>query len=409
TFIAGISNTWNFNDHWQNITSIYGAYSQIKNPTFRNYEIRNEPHFGGRSLFTYKNNFNNTALQLSFGAEGQKGFFKTEDYGNVNGQPDTIQVNDNINTWIYSLFAQLDLRFAHGWGLTAGASLNKSFIGITELTVPLSAPQNVTFSNEVAPRLALSKKIIPELLAYASISKGFSPPTVAEVLPSTSVINTSLEAEHGTDYELGLKSTLLKQRLYIEVNAFYFKLQNAIVVRKDTNNADYYVNAGATKQQGLESQASYQLFSSPGRVFNSAKAWISYTLNNFTYQDFKKNSVDYSGKKLPGVANNTVAGGIDLFFRFGIYINMTYYYSDKMPLDDINDEFASSYNLLGGRIGYKVNIDRKFTLDIFGGGDNLFDTKYSLGNDINAAAGRFYNAAPGVNYFAGVSLNYLLR
>src|SRR5262249_8500766 len=89
TFIAGISNTWNFNDHWQNTTNVYGAYSQIKNPTFRNYEIRNEPHFGGRSLFTYKNNFNSTALQFSFGAEAQKGFFKTEDYGNVNGQPDT--------------------------------------------------------------------------------------------------------------------------------------------------------------------------------------------------------------------------------------------------------------------------------------------------------------------------------
>ena len=29
----------------------------------------------------------------------------------------------------------------------------------------------------------------------------------------------------------------------------------------------------------------------------------------------------------------------------------------------------------------------------------------SLGDDINAAAGRYYNAAPGVNYFVGLSLN----
>ncbi|PWT73160.1 MAG: TonB-dependent receptor [Bacteroidetes bacterium] len=409
TFLVGISNTWNFDEHWQNTTSVYGAYTQLKNPTFRNYEIRNEPHFGGRSLFTYKNNINNTAWQVSFGAEAQKGFFKTEDYGNLHGQPDTIQVNDNINTWLYSIFAQLDLRFAHGWGLTAGASLNKSFIGITQLTIPGSAPQNVSFNNEIAPRLAISKKIIPELLAYASVSKGFSPPTVAEVLPSTSVINTSLQAEHGIDYELGLKSTLFNQRLYIEANAFYFQLENAIVVRKDTNNADYYVNAGATKQQGLESQASYQLFEAPGRILNSGKIWVSYTLNNFTYQDFKKNTVDYTGKKLPGVANNTVAAGLDLFFRFGLYMNITYYYSDRMPLNDANNEFGSSYNLLGTRIGYRMTIDKRFMLDIFAGGDNLFNTKYSLGNDINAAAGRFYNAAPGVNYFAGLSLNYLLK
>ena len=47
----------------------------------------------------------------------------------------------------------------------------------------------------------------------------------------------------------------------------------------------------------------------------------------------------------------------------------------------------------------------KFKMEIFAGGDNLFNTKYSLGNDINAAGNRYYNAAPGVNYFAGVALS----
>jgi len=320
-----------------------------------------------------------------------------------------VQLNDDVNTWIYSVFAQADVKFPGGWGLTAGASFNKSFIGITQLSVPGSAPQNRTFSNEVAPRVALSKKITRDLLAYASLSKGFSPPTLAEVLPSTGEINSSLQAEHGIDYEAGIKSSWLQQRLYIEVNAFYFQLKNAIVVRKDITNADFYVNAGSTKQQGIESSVAYQVFSSSTRFLSNARIWISYTLNNFKYDDFKKDTVNFSNKTLPGVATNTFVAGIDLSTKVGAYIDVTYYYSDRIALNDANTAYASSYNLLGGRIGYRKNLSKKITLDIFGGVDNLFNTKYSLGNDINAAAGRYFNAAAGVNYFAGITLGNLFR
>jgi len=409
TILAAVSNTYTFNPNFENTTNVYAAYTRLQNPTFRNYEIRNEPHFGGRTVFTYKKNFNNTFLQISAGAEGQKGFFKTEDFGNNNGQPDTVQINDDINTWIYSAFAQADLKFPGGWGLTAGASFNKSFIGITQLHLPGSAPQNRTFSNEIAPRVAVSKKITRDVLAYVSISKGFSPPTLAEVLPSTGEINSSLQAEHGIDYEAGIKSSWLQERLYVEVNAFYFRLENAIVVRKDITNADFYVNAGSTKQQGIESSIAYQVFRSSTRFFSNARIFLSYTLNNFTYDEFKKDTVNFSNKSLPGVARNTVSTGLDLATRIGVYLDVTYYYSDRMALNDANSAYATSYNLFGGRLGFRKNIGKKVTLDIFGGVDNLFDTKYSLGNDINAAAGRYFNAAAGRNYFAGVTLGSLFH
>ena len=45
-------------------------------------------------------------------------------------------------------------------------------------------------------------------------------------------------------------------------------------------------------------------------------------------------------------------------------------------------------------------------MEIFGSVDNIFNTKYSLGNDINAAAGRYYNAAPGINYYVGIGMHF---
>ncbi|HYM93557.1 MAG TPA: TonB-dependent receptor [Chitinophagaceae bacterium] len=406
TWLAGFSNIFHFTDRFQNTSVLYGAISNITNPTFRNYEIRREPHFGGRTDFRWKPKTKNDFLQIVFGGETQQGYFNTKDYGNVSGQPDTIQTNDNIRNSIISLFGQADLHLANDWNITIGAGSTQSYIRITRLSIPSLSPQERTYKNEFAPRISVSKKIISSLWLYASISKGFSPPTVAEVLPSTSIISTNLNAEHGVDYETGFKSSWLQQRLYVEVNAFYYQLENAIVQRRDASNADYFINAGSTKQKGIESQASYQLFKKRHSFINFAKIWISHTLYNFRYNDFKQITIDYAGNKIPSVAPNTVAAGTDIMIKNGFYTNITYYYSDRIAINDANTDFASSYNLLGGRIGWKNLIAKKNTLDVFAGIDNSFNVRYSLGNDINAAGGRYYNPASGRNYYAGLSFKF---
>jgi iron complex outermembrane recepter protein len=404
TFIAGITNEYHFSEHFQNTSTAYGAFSQIKNPTFRNYERRTEPHFGGRTVFKWNRDIDQSHLQILFGGEAQRGFFSTKTFVNANGTPGATMTDDNINNRIYSLFAQADLHLVQDWNISAGVSYNKSTITITRLSVPLFTPVKREYNSEWAPRLAISKKLVSNLWMYASVSKGFSPPTVQEVLPSTSVISTGLEAEQGINYEAGIKSSWLQQRLYIEINAFTYRLKNAIVQRRDANNADYFDNAGSTKQKGIESQAYYQIFRQRHGFLNEARIWVSHTFNDFHYKDFKQGTNDYSGKRLPSVAKHTVVAGADISSKPGVYINLTYLYSDGIALNDANTEFADSYNLFGGRIGWKKAINTKWGINIFAGADNLFDVKYSLGNDINAAGNRFYNAAPGRNYFAGIAL-----
>lgn len=408
TFLAGLAHNWKISGQLENTSVVYGAFSQIKNPTFRNYEKRMEPHFGGRTVFNWLHQIDGAELKLSWGAEAQRGFFNTKTFQNKQGRPDTLQTDDDINSWIYSVFVQAGLRLPYNWSLDAGISFNKSSITITRLSVPSFLPVKRTYSNEWAPRVALSKKIIPQLLLYASISKGFSPPTTQEILPSTSVISTGLNAEEGVNYEAGVKSGWLQQRLYVEVNAFYYRLQNAIVLRRDASNADYFINAGSTKQRGLESQASYQLLPSRKGFITGARLWISHTWSRFRYDDFKQGSTDLGGKQLPSVAPHIVTAGLDLSTQPGLYTNLTWYYSDPIPLNDANTEIASSYQLFGGRIGWRTRFSKCIGADIFAGADNLFDVRYSLGNDINAAVGRYYNPAAGANYFGGITLKYVM-
>jgi iron complex outermembrane receptor protein len=287
TFLAGITHQYRFSESFQNTSVVYGVFSNIKNPAIRNYERRSEPHFGGRTVFTLNKQWQQTSLQVSFGGEAQRGFFNTKTFSNVGGNPDTIQTDDDIDNYIYSGFVQTELRLPNDWSLSAGVSINKSSITLTRLTGPETGKLNATFNSEWAPRVALSKKLLPALLLYASVSRGFSPPGTAEILPSTSIINTSLQAEHGLNYEAGIKSSWLQQRLYVEMNAFYFQLKNAIVQRRDASGADYFANAGSTRQRGIESQASYQLLPNSNRFLRHARLWVSHTYNKFRYHDFK--------------------------------------------------------------------------------------------------------------------------
>lgn len=142
-------------------------------------------------------------------------------------------------------------------------------------------------------------------------------------------------------------------------------------------------------------------------MHGSSKIWLSHFYHKFNYKDFKQVTNDFSGNKLPSVAPYTAAAGIDLYTKPGFYLNLTYYYSDPIPLNDANTDFASSYNLLGARAGYKTTVSKKLGLELFIGADNLFDERYSLGSDYNAFGGRYYNAAAGRNYFAGISIDFV--
>src|SRR6185312_4419842 len=106
--------------------------------------------------------------QLNAGAEAQKGFFETRDYANKSGVEDTLQTDDRLNNWTYMGFVQADLKFDHGWTLTAGASYNVNALDITRVSIIPPVKHDIRFDNKLAPRVALLKKLTPDISVYAS-------------------------------------------------------------------------------------------------------------------------------------------------------------------------------------------------------------------------------------------------
>lgn len=413
TITAGFTNTYTINSSFKNSTTLYGAFAQIKNSAIRNYERRNEPGFGGRTVFTYDKKIDKeysgqkeSNFQLVGGSEFQQGYFNTQVSKNKNGNPDTLQTNDDINYTAYNFFVQGDINIKESWFLNAGISLNKTKVKFARLNRYPVLQQSRSYKNELAPRISIKKILTDNLSLKVTVSRGFSPPTVAELLPSTGVISTDLEAEYGWNYEMTVGYDLFKRKLRLEATGFYFKLNNALVQRRDLSGADFFVNAGDVKQKGIEITSDLVISSWKGFI-DYYRINAAYTYNHFRYGNFVKGTDDFSGKAVPSVPSGTLSLLADIQLKKGFYSNITYYTASKIFLNDANTASAESYHLLGWRLGWKKTLNKKYKLSFYTGADNLLDETYSLGNDINAAANRFYNAAPSRNYYAGLSFQWI--
>ncbi len=386
--------------------TLYGMYNRITNPAIRNFERRSEPSFGARALIGYAVPLSIGQLKLSAGAEWQKGYYQVNVFGNRNGEQDTMQTSDALTPVNGLVFAQAQWKPSDNWEIDAGISWNNNSIRIIRESVTPNYIFSTGHQTEWAPRLSVSRKI-QTLTVYALVARGFSPPTSSELLPSTSVINTELKAEGGWNYELGIRGRFARQRLWLDANLFYFQLKDAIVQRRDASGADFFTNAGSTRQWGFEIAARYNR-RQQSDLF-SWQPWLSYTLHPFTYKDFTQLDVNYNGKKIPGIAKQSMAAGLDIKLYRRLDIHLTYQYVDPIWLNDANTAKADAYQLLGTRIEYGIlkwtgKKERSFSLSCFAGADNLLNQTYSLGNDINAAGGRYFNAAATRNYFAGIRL-----
>lgn len=330
------------------------------------------------------------------GAEGQWGSSDISNAKNNFGTPDSLRYRDDVRNRQVFVFLQAIYSW-QAWQFTAGASVNTYKISFQRFAPQTSGVQERRFSNEVAGRLALLRNL-GKVSVYASVSKGFSPPSLSELLPTGGAINLLLSPESGISYDAGARGVLGKLRF--DVNFFYFSLKNTIVQRRDSAGGDFYLNSGHTSQKGLEAGLQYTL--AEKGIWKST-LWASYTHHQFRYRDFKPLSSNFSGNKLPGVVPNVLAAGADLSKgRFSA--QATYQYNDAVPLNDANTITGHVAHLLGAQMQYNMVIRRKERLRLFAGADNLLNQRYSLGYDINAFGGRYFNAAPGRNYFAGISL-----
>ncbi len=408
TLFAGISHSHQFNQRWSNVTSVSFSTTNFKNPFITNYEKRKERNLAIRSKLVYDKSIGEQDIKLIGGAEWLFGYAGIDNYDNNKGTIGAVQAKDKI--WVSQAFpfVQLEWQLKKKLLVQAGASTNGYVYHYKRLTGNDNEKKKKKFEEQFLPRLAVLYPFTKYLSLYTSVSKGFSPATIAEIRPSEGNFHTGLQPEFGWNYEFGFRGSSVDNRFEYDAAVYYFKLQQAIVRRTDNVGAEYFVNAGGTNQKGVELSAGYSLIRNPSACISLVKLSSGFTFNDYIFTNYRVDNTDYSNNELTGVPKYNWVSGLDINTSKGFYFHTTFTYISKLPLNDANDAYAKAYNLLQGKIGWKGKIGSTTTLELYGGADNILNEKYSLGNDINAVppAKRYYNPSPLRNYYGGLILGF---
>ncbi len=403
--LAGLVNEAKLNNQIKNVLSVYGMHVDFANPFITNYEQRTENTYGMRTYFELNGGQKQYNWKINLGLEWQQTNSAINNYDNnagVKGNPQTL---DQVNTNQHFIFGRY-LADAGRLHIEAATSLNYYAYDFKNL-YPLNQSNftNRGFTPQLMPRLALSYSLTTNFIARASVSRGYSTPTTAEIRPTDNIINTSLQAQTGWNYETGIRLRNHDESLLLDASVYYYRIQNAIVRRLNPDETEYYVNAGGTNQTGAELSFTWWLIRKNSHHFiRGLQVNTAYTLSSYFFRDYSDATTNYSGHPLTGVPRHVIVSNLQVKLPNNFYVFVQHNYTASIPLNDANTAFAAQYHLLQAKAGWSHSLSPKTKLEIYAGGDNLLNTHYSLGNDLNAVGNRYYNPSALRNYYAGMNL-----
>ena len=300
-------------------------------------------------------------------------------------------------TTTYAVFSELNFDAGNGWSINAGirytyeekdADLFSSVVlNLFNPSAPDIAPvpiipmtKLVDDWSAVSGRLAVDYKFNNDVMAYASVSRGFKSGgfNLGAFFDPNEL--TTVDPEYLIAYELGLKSTLMDNRLQLNLATFYYdysELQVLTFVSGSTpaNPLVFALeNASDAEIYGVELEI--KAFPLDGLELTAGVGYL-----DTQYKDFESTvGGDLSGNVLPGAPewNINLALAYDIGLSNGMTLRLQgdYSYTDERFFNSFELESISSrgdHDLLGARVSL---LAEGGAWDISLWGRNLADEEY---------------------------------
>ncbi|WP_312307445.1 TonB-dependent receptor family protein [Acinetobacter variabilis] len=320
--------------------------------------------------------------------------------GNTLGVKGELRRNEDNTLWNADPYIQASYNFAPDWTLDAGLRYSNVHFKSEDRYLSNGDNSGKTTYEKLLPSVALSWKILPDLMTYASYAQGFETPTFTEMAYPADGSNDvlSLKAAESETYELGLKSA--NRFGDMTLAAFQTQTKNDIVSAGSDGGRSTFRNADKTLRKGLELSWNKDLW-------RDLTAQASYSYIDATFDAdipaIGTVAAVSSGNYIPGIAKNQAFVSLGWKPENGFNAGLDVRYSDQIFVNDINSEVAPSYTVAGANVGYNWNV-KDLSIKTFARVDNLFDKDYSGSVIVNESNGRFYEPAEGRNWSAGLSV-----
>lgn len=225
-------------------------------------------------------------------------------------------------------------------------------------------------SIQILPKLAINYKLGNTNL-YALISRGYKTGGFNSTFERPE--DLTFDPEHSWNYEIGAKSSIFENKLFVEGSLFYIDWKNQQIYQATPSGTGSMLkNAGHSVSKGVE--LSLNTASIQGFEF-----MVSY---GYTHATFISNvlsaTVDYSGNYIPYVPKNTIAAQLKKTIEITnsnllnrIVMSVLYKGTGSIYWDDKNSHRQDFYNLIDARISF---VRKNVQFDLWGA--NLGSTVY---------------------------------
>ena len=226
--------------------------------------------------------------------------------------------------------------------------------------------------SEVSPKASLAFDFTDDIMSYATVSKGYLAGGYDYAFV-TGQNNFTYDPEYTWNYEAGMNTAWLDNKLIGNVAAFYIDIKDKQVAewlpgggpmdRKITNAANAH-------SQGLELEL--QARPVQGLDFFAGFGYTEAKIDDWTSLEATGNQYDYKDKYLPYAPKYTYNAGVQYRHLSGFFGRVDLLGTGSFYCDAKNDVKVDGYELVNLRVGYEGE-----HFDIVFWGKNVFDKEYS--------------------------------
>jgi len=295
-----------------------------------------------------------------------------------------------LNTENYAVFGQATYTFREKLGLTAGMRYEndqKEFKAVQHDEPDALGMGTITVENDDSleiwlPKFTIDYRYTGDVMAYVSIAKGYTAGGFNNLDPS--VLGVPYDAEFSWNYEAGVKTTWLDNKVNLNFAAFYIDWTDKQVFEATSVIGSLYTNAAEATIKGFEVEAQARL--SRGLEVVGSFGYIDTEYGTYKEPIYDPISgaqigeADYEGKQLiiaPEFNYNLAAqyryplsSSGTLFSRIELQGVGDYYY------DKENTVKQSSYNLINARLGYEGE-HKGYGFSLYLWAKNILDEEYT--------------------------------
>jgi iron complex outermembrane receptor protein len=262
------------------------------------------------------------------------------------------------------------------------------------------------YSNPVA---ALRWQPLADWTFHVSVGRGYESPTLNELAyrpDGNPGFNAALEAQRSRQLEVGARWRDSSRGLALDIALFRADTQNEIGIQTNSGGRSTFANVGRTRRQGAE-------FDLRWRIAPQWRAQLAATVLHTAYRDgfLTCAGVPCAAPTVPVRAGNRIAGTLPRaayaevsWTRPTTEMALEASARGKLPVNDVNSDFAAGYGLLALRAVWKVPLGAG-RLELLGRVDNLADRRVAGSVIVNETNQRYFEPAAGRNYLLSARWN----